>query len=297
MNRWMRIPDYPVLNKEFRQRMRFSRTPWIIFLYLGVAGALIFAYMFLITLPDGFIHPEGTRILFIGLSVIQLVILAFVVPGLTAGTVSGERERQTLSVLLTLPLSSSGIIFSKWFASLAFVILLIIASLPLYTSVFLFGGISPEEILYTFVHLLITVCFLGALGVFFSSLIRRTGMAIVTTYGTVAAILIGIPVALFFIVQFYDLLVGQPVFSQYPLIVQLLSGLHPILTQLSVFQGEMMEMSQNWRIDIYWMYVAVYSVLTVILLVAASYLLSPVRWKGWRFSFSKGSPKRDTKVS
>src|SRR5690606_21214335 len=106
--------------------------------------------------------------------------------------------------------STRGIILSKWVASLAFVILLIVASLPLYASVFLFGGVSPEEILYTFVHLLVTVCFLGALGIFFSTLVRRTGAAMVTTYGTVALILVGIPVALFFIGLFYDRFLDRP---------------------------------------------------------------------------------------
>jgi len=281
MNRWSQIRDYPVLNKEFRQRMRLARTPWVIFLYLGVTGALIFTYMFLITEPHGGFHPDETRILFIGLSVIQLAILAFIVPGLTAGTISGERERQTLSVLLTMPLSSGGIILSKWVASLAFVILLIIASLPLYAAVFLFGGVSPGEIVRTFFHLLVTVCFLGSLGVFFSSLIRRTGVAMVTTYGTVAAIVLGIPVALFFIAQFYERFVGQSL-PHPPLVFELLSALHPFLTQLSVYYGDMVGLGQDWRINIYWMYVAVYTLLTALFLAVAAYFLSPVRWKRWR---------------
>jgi ABC-type transport system involved in multi-copper enzyme maturation permease subunit len=289
MNRRLPIWDHPVLNKEFRQRMRIARTPWIIFLYLGIAGTLIFAYMFLIAHPAGVFHPEGSRFLFIGLSIIQLVLLAFVVPGLTAGVISGERERQTLSVLLTMPLSSGGIILSKWIAALAFVILLILSSLPLYASVFLFGGVSPAEILYTIVHLLVTVCFWGALGVFFSTLIRRTGVAMVTTYCTVAMIMVFLPVALYFINQFYERFVDRPP-SPSPLVVELLPGLHPVMTQLSVFYGEMAGM--DGRIDIYWMYVAVYAVLSAVLLIAASHLLSPVRRK--KKSSSPGSPEGDS---
>ncbi|MGB0090469.1 MAG: ABC transporter permease subunit, partial [Planifilum fulgidum] len=104
MNRWPQVWDDPVLNKEVRQRMRFSRTPWIVFLYLGIMGFLIFTYMFLME-KEQFLNSEENRFLFMGLALIHLMILAFVVPGLTAGTISGERERQTLSVLLTLPLS------------------------------------------------------------------------------------------------------------------------------------------------------------------------------------------------
>ena len=61
MNRRLPIWDHPVLNKEFRQRMRIARTPWIIFLYLGIAGTLIFAYMFLIAHPAGPVVPELHR--------------------------------------------------------------------------------------------------------------------------------------------------------------------------------------------------------------------------------------------
>jgi ABC-2 type transport system permease protein len=283
MNRLSRVLDYPVLSKEFRQRMRLARTPWIIFLYLGVTGALIFAYMFLIAGRRGAFNPEEARTLFVGLSVIQLAMLAFVVPGLTAGVISGERERQTLSVLLTMPLSSTGIIVSTWIASLAFMTLLILASLPLYAAVFLFGGVSPGEMVRTFVHLFITMCFLGSLGVFFSSLIKRTGVAMVTTYGTVALIGVGIPVLLFFILEFSRLMTaGANSPPHPPLVFELLSGLHPVLTQLNIFFGDMMDFSRGWRINIYWMYVVTYTVLSVLLLAAAVYFLSPVRWKRWR---------------
>lgn len=293
MNRWPQVWDDPVLNKEVRQRMRFSRTPWIVFLYLGIMGFLIFTYMFLME-KEQFLNSEENRFLFMGLALIHLMLLAFVVPGLTAGTISGERERQTLSVLLTLPLSSSGIIFSKWLASIAFVILLIVASLPLYASVFLFGGVSPGEILYTFVHLLITVCFLGALGVFVSTQIRRTGPAMVTAYVAVAMILVGIPVLMFFIALLYDrFLWDSP--HHLPLPFELLAGLHPVITQLAVFFGEQMGLGLQWRIDIYWMYVSAYALLTVGLLVAASYFLSPARWNKWSFFSSRSSLKKGTK--
>ena len=78
--------------------------------------------------------------------------------------------------------------------------------------------------------------------------------------------------------------------SPSPLVVELLPGLHPVMTQLSVFYGEMVGM--DGRIDIYWMYVAVYAVLSAVLLIAASHLLSPVRRK--KKSSSPGSPEGDS---
>jgi len=94
----------------------------------------------------------------------------------------------------------------------------------------------------------------------------------VTTYCTVAMIMVFLPVALYFINQFYERFVDRPP-SPSSLIVELLSGLHPVMTQLSVFYGEMAGM--NGGIDIYWMYVAVYAVLSAVLLIAASHFFPP----------------------
>ena len=83
-------------------------------------------------------------------------------------------------------------------------ILLIVASLPLYASVFLFGGVSPAEILYTFVHLLITVCFWGRSASLFPPRSGGREPAMVTAYVAVAMILVGIPVLMYFIALLYD---------------------------------------------------------------------------------------------
>jgi len=67
-----------------------------------------------------------------------------VVPGLTSGAISGERERQTLDVLLVTPLSPGEIVVSKLLATSAFITLLVVATLPLYILAFSYGG-SPWQ--------------------------------------------------------------------------------------------------------------------------------------------------------
>ena len=72
------------------------------------------------------------------LSVLQLALIVFITPGLTAGVISSERERQTLNMLLTTTQSSTSIIIGKLVSSVAYLLLLMIASLPLYSIVFLY---------------------------------------------------------------------------------------------------------------------------------------------------------------
>lgn len=121
--------------------------------------------------------------LFMMLSFVQMALISFVAPGLTAGVISGERERQTLNILLTTQQSSTSIIIGKLVSSLAFLMLIVLATLPLYSLVFLFGGISPQQLLQTFGLFVVTMFILGSMGVFFSTLIRKTMIAMITTYG------------------------------------------------------------------------------------------------------------------
>lgn len=64
-------------------------------------------------------------------------------------------------------------------------LLLVISSLPLYSFVFLFGGVSPSDLLTVFGYSLFLVFTFGSIGVFYSTVIRKTIVSMVTTYGTV----------------------------------------------------------------------------------------------------------------
>lgn len=176
----------PVLGKEFRLRMRTIRSPLALLAYLAVIGLLALGYIFLEMQNRGFggISPESSRGLFYFLSGAQIVLICFMAPGLTAGVISGEREKQTLSMLLTTQQSSTAIVLSKLAASLSFMLLVVFATLPVYSIVFLFGGISPGQLIAVFGLYILVMVMLGALGVMFSTLFKKTVVAVIMTYGT-----------------------------------------------------------------------------------------------------------------
>jgi ABC-2 type transport system permease protein len=175
----------PVLNKEFKLRFRTFKSFLGILFYLLALGLIIIGFVFIESLSSnrGFFKPDQSRDMFMMLSVLQLALVLFITPGLTAGVISSERERQTLNIMLTTTQSSTSIILSKLVSSISFLLLLIIASLPLYSIVFLFGGISPSQLLMTMGFYTFTIITFGSLGVLFSTLIRKTIVAMVTTYG------------------------------------------------------------------------------------------------------------------
>ncbi|TXK77142.1 ABC transporter permease subunit [Paenibacillus sp. N3.4] len=177
----------PVMEKEFRLRMRTIRSPISILVYLLAIGliALGFAYINMNNQQAGILNTARSSDFFYFLSATQLVLIAFMTPGLTAGVVSGEREKQTLNMLLTTQQSSATIILSKLFASLSFMLLTVIASMPLYSIVFLYGGVSPKQLLAVFVFYVFVMLLFGTVGIFFSTILKKTVISIIATYGFV----------------------------------------------------------------------------------------------------------------
>ncbi|MBS4198778.1 ABC transporter permease [Bacillus sp. FJAT-49732] len=176
----------PVLNKEFKLRFRSFRTFLGILTYLIAIGIVVIGYMLLETSMGGgsqFIRPSQSRVMFMVLAYLQLGLILFITPGLTSGVISGERERQTLNILLTTAQSSTSIIFSKLFSSISYLLLLLAASLPFYSLVFLFGGVSPTTIMKVMGFYLYTIFVFGSFGLLFSTLIRRTIVSMISTFG------------------------------------------------------------------------------------------------------------------
>lgn len=178
----------PVLGKEFRLRMRTLRSPFALLFYLLVFGAIALGYLYLTRGISGnaanSFNPSDSRSMFYILSIAQLCLIGFMTPGLTAGVISSEREKQTLNMLLTTEQSSTAIILSKLASSLSFMLLIVLSTMPIYGIVFLFGGISPKQLGLVFLFYVFVMFVLGSFGVLFSTLLKRTIASVIVTYGT-----------------------------------------------------------------------------------------------------------------
>lgn len=177
----------PVLTKEFRIRMRSNKTPWIITLYLITLGLVLFLMLYAELSNQHTYWSSNFYNIFITMSLLQYGLIIFATPGLTAGAICGERERQTLPILLTTNLSSLQIVLGKWISALSFMLLLVFASLPLYGAIMLFGGVAFTQIVEIFGVYLVTMLSIGAVGICVSALTKRTGVAAVVTYSLVFA--------------------------------------------------------------------------------------------------------------
>src|SRR2546429_4097343 len=174
--------------------MRSWRSPRVISLYvvlLGGIGWAVFAAMTGNAFGLGGSGSNCGMYLFMFLTIFQVGLLGFITPALTSGAISSERERQTLDLLFVTPLAPFSILWGKLLASMSFVVLLLILSIPLFSLVFLLGGIELDQVVYAFAVTGATALTLGFVGIAFSSLFRRTLPATVAAYGAAFVLLLG----------------------------------------------------------------------------------------------------------
>ncbi|EAQ81778.1 ABC transporter permease subunit [Blastopirellula marina] len=103
-------------------------------------------------------------VLFQILAPIQLSLVIFFAAFSSASAVALEKDKKTLILLLMTRLNNSELVLGKMLASLLNVLVLILAALPLFTAVVLFGGVSPSQIIYVFLVTFVTAIAAGSLG-------------------------------------------------------------------------------------------------------------------------------------
>jgi ABC-type transport system involved in multi-copper enzyme maturation permease subunit len=184
--------------KELRGRMRGRRAFVVLTVYLTLIAGV--AWMIESIAERSMANSFGGSTnasaqigqgIFAALLILEMVIVIVLAPSFTAGAISLEREKQTIDLLITTPISSLAIVLGKLFSALVYLFLVIVASVPLTALVFVYGGAGPEDLVKGYVVLLVTAFGLGSVGVFCSSLVKRTQPATVITYALVLLVTFG----------------------------------------------------------------------------------------------------------
>lgn len=209
-----RRPMNPVLARELRIRLRGARS-WILLtgflLFLGAILLLVFSvatgeakrtqpvigddFGFEIVATATTQFSSIGREMFESLILVMLVLVLFLVPGLTSGAIAGERERQTLVPLQVTLLRPWQLVVGKLAASFAYLALLIVAAAPLLGITYLVGGITVATVFKGVAVVLYTGLILAAITVFCSTVFRSVQTATVMAYGAVFLMLAGTTLA------------------------------------------------------------------------------------------------------
>ena len=165
---------------------------------------------------------------------------------MTSASIAGERERQTLDLLLVTNTGSFRIAIGKVMESFAVLALLIVCGLPVMSLCLLTGGVSLGQILIGELFLLAEAFACVSIGVFCSSVARSTVLSGVLSY--LVIILVGVITALPFLFGYpqsiTDVVYDRPLYAaltpgEARLMISPLLYMNPGFGLLSLVQGEL----------------------------------------------------------
>ena len=213
----MRLRQNPVILKEMRSRMRGGKAFILMTVYLILVSGMVGLIFFIFASSNQY---SGTAMLnqVLGKTVfgvvvgMEMIMISFIAPALTAGAISAEREHQTYDILRTTLLSSRALVDGKLISALSFLLILLIITIPVQSLAFLFGGVSIEEVLLSLLILFFTAIAFSLIGLFISSFMRNTLASTVVSYILTSMILFGIPIFIYsMLLSFLGLSPGSPI--------------------------------------------------------------------------------------
>lgn len=186
-----RVMDNPVILKELRGLMRGRRAFLLLTGYIAIIGFFTSLIYIILQIEasssqsDPQFRQGVGKAIFGTVVLLELFLISFIAPALTAGAITAERERQTFDLLRTTLITARWLVFGKLGAALVYLLLLIFAALPIQSLAFLLGGVGLAELLISGLLLIVTALFFSAIGLFFSSFLRRTLVSTVASYGAI----------------------------------------------------------------------------------------------------------------
>ncbi|MEM8667633.1 MAG: hypothetical protein AAGG48_08975 [Planctomycetota bacterium] len=154
----------------------------------------VYVLSFFLLLCTGYLVLDGSRSLvttsdaarfggwmFTLLAPLQLLVLASLAAVGAASSVAQEKDRRTLLLLLLTRLSGFEVVVGKLTATLLTPLGLLLASLPLFLTLPLMGGVSPQQVLSVFAVTAATIIFAGSIGTVIGLWREKTFQAIALT--------------------------------------------------------------------------------------------------------------------
>ncbi|MFQ5653565.1 MAG: hypothetical protein ACE5GW_02395 [Planctomycetota bacterium] len=192
----LRAWGLPLLRKELVERAARKRTYWI-----RVAYGVVLSGLALLVLRDLLASGGGRpfavlgrgRVLFEFLVMSQFLGIAIILPANAAGSISQEKERNSLQLLLLTDLGPWEILLEKLLASLIPMLSFLLLSLPLMGVAYSLGGVTQARLWSGVYLLLLSSLQAASLSLFFSARMSTTAGALISTYIALAAVYLLLP--------------------------------------------------------------------------------------------------------
>ena len=172
----------PLLAKELTEQAARKRTYIVRFLYTAV---LFSAGLFIIYgrgATGGVAQLGQGQEMFNQMFRLQLGAILLVLPATCAGAFAGEKERESLSLLLLTTIPRGMIVLQKLLSRVIPMLAFVVLSFPLMATAYSFGGVQTTQLYFSLVLLTLLTVYVGMVSIMCSTYCRTTVEAYVATY-------------------------------------------------------------------------------------------------------------------
>lgn len=175
----------PIFAADMVTSARRTRYYWL----RGAYASLVLLFLAVVYVP-GWTGSEQTiqstaalaNGFFSSLAYLQISAVLLLGPALTAGAIATERERRTIEYLFATDLSNVEIVYGKFAAALARMVVLLLVSIPILAIARLLGGIAYDRMLAVFAITASTAVSVVALSLTISVWSPRAREAVIRAY-------------------------------------------------------------------------------------------------------------------
>ncbi len=141
--------EFPLLKRELVGLLRTKRAFWLL-----VSTIIISSLVPLLTWPgfwaSGAQDPQQNAMRFSGFVITQLIVSLLITPAFASAAFTAEREGGTFELVYSTLLSPFSIVFSKFFSSIGYLLLLLVTSAPAVCALYLLGGFGFAAIIKSY---------------------------------------------------------------------------------------------------------------------------------------------------
>ncbi len=227
----------PVLRREIQTSLRNWKVYAAILFYVaclvGVAAVGFWAEIY--NSYDFSFNPGTINELYAVMAIMQLLLIIIVVPAITGGSINGEKERQTFDLMLVSRMKPFSIVAGKLLAGIAVVIIMIIASAPVFALTIQFGGASVKDVLLLMFYFMFSAVCLGSVSILFSALIKKSAVSMVLVYVLCGFLTFGTLIVFILYADYYWMMTGG-----YPAVwlYKLIMGINPLVSVSAVIDSQ-----------------------------------------------------------
>ncbi|MBQ2275264.1 MAG: ABC transporter permease subunit [Lachnospiraceae bacterium] len=169
----------PILNKEMKIGARSIKMPLIVMLLNSILAfiVILFFYAYGQVMTSSGIDLYSLRSvvrIFKILGWVEICFISVAVPIFAASSISGERERQTLDIMLTTSAKPMTIIVGKLTSSVLTILLFIVSTIPVLSLSFVYGGSVVNKVFGLIAILMVAILYFGSIGILTSSFCRNS---------------------------------------------------------------------------------------------------------------------------